>query len=114
MTIQHRNSQALTLEVFKTLNNLNPSFTNEIFYIKDINYNTRKQNLAYPNPRTVSYGLESFGYKASQLWSKIPYEIKHANNIATFKSEIPKHCANICNCNLCKSYITNLGYIDNN
>ena len=87
---------------------------NEIFYLKDLNYNTRKQNLVYPNPRTVSYGLESFGYKASKLWRKIPYEIKHANNITTFKNEIPEHCANICHCNLCKSYITNLGYIDHN
>ncbi len=114
VTIHQRNIQALTLEIFKTLNNLNPSFMNEIFYLKDLNYTTRKQNLVYPNPRTVSYGLESFGYKASQLWSKIPYEIQHANNITTFKNEIPKHCANICNCNLCKSYITNLGYIDHN
>ena len=114
VTTHQRNIQALSLEIFKTLNNLNPSFMNEIFHVKKLKYNTRKQNLVYPNPRTVSYGLESFGYKASQLWSQIPYEIQHSNNITTFKNWIFKHCANICNCNLCKSYITNLGYIDNN
>ena len=87
---------------------------NEIFHAKELTYNTRKQNLAYPNPHTVSYGLESFGYKATQIWNKIPYEMLQVNNITTFKGEISKHCKNICNCNICKSYVANLGYIDNN
>ena len=113
VTIHQRNIQALTLEIYKTLNNLNPTFMKEIFQLKELNYSTRIQNLVYPNPRTVSYGLESFGYKATQLWNKIPHEMKQSN-ITNFKNEIPKHCRNICNCNLCKSYIQNLGYIDNN
>ena len=109
VTIHLRNIQALTLEIYKTLNNLNPTLMNEIFYLKQHSYPTRKQNLVYPNPRTVSYGLESFGYKATQLWNKIPCEMKQAN-ITNFKNEISKHCRNICNC---KSYIQNLDYIDN-
>ena len=113
VTNHERNIQTLTLEIYKTLNNLNPTFMNEIFYLKEQHYNTRKQNLVYPNPRTVSHGLESFGYKATQLWSKIPNKIQQADNLTTFKKEISKHCINICNCNLCKCYITNLGYIDN-
>ena len=113
VTIHQRNIQALTLEIYKTLNNLNPTFMKEIFYLKEHHYNTRNQGLVYPNPRSVTYGLESFGYKATQLWNNIPYKIKQADNITTFKDEISKHCVNICNCNLCKHYITNLGYIDN-
>ena len=113
VTIHQRNIQNLTIETYKTLNNLNPTFMNEIFYLKEQHYNTRKQELAYPNPHTVSHGLESFGYKATQLWSQIPNKIQQADNLSTFKKEISKHCVNICNCNLCKCYITNLGYIDN-
>ena len=113
ITIHQRNIQALTLEVYKTLNNLNPSLMKEVFHLKQHNFSTRNQNLVYPNPRTVNYGLESFGYKASQLWSNIPKEIQKANDINTFKSKITKHCANICNCILCKPYIANLGYIEN-
>ena len=113
VTIHQRNIQALILEIYKTLNNLNPAFMNEIFYLKEHNYSTRIQNLVYPNPRTVSYGLDTFGYKATQLWNKIPDEIKQTN-ITNFKNEIPKYCKNICNCDLCKSYIQNLGYIHNN
>ena len=114
VTIHQRNIQALTSEIYKTLNNLNPTFMKEIFYLKEQRYSIRNQGLAYPKPRSVSYGLESFGYKATQLWSKIPNSIKQADNITTFKREVSKSCVNICNCNLCKHYITNLGYIDNN
>ena len=58
--------------------------------LKEQHYNTRKQELAYPNPRTVSHELESFGYKATQLWSKIPNKIQQADNLSTFKNEISK------------------------
>ena len=112
VSIHQRNIQSLAVEIYKTLNNLNPSFMNEISFLKNLNYTTRNQNLVYPNPHTVKYGLESFGYKATQLWNKIPCEIKQGNNIVTFKNEISKYCTNICNCNLCKCYIKNLGFID--
>ena len=113
VTIHQKNIQALILEIYKTLNNLNPTFMQEIFCLKELNYSTRKQNLVYPNPHTVSYGLESFGYQASKLWSKIPYQIQQSESVTSFKEAIIKHCENICNCRLCKSYIVNLGYIDN-
>ena len=83
----------------------------DIFCVKQHNYPTRNQNLVYPNPWTVSYGLGTLGYKACQIWNSIPQEIKIDKDIATFKSSISKHNENICKCNLCKLYITNLGYI---
>ena len=113
VTIHQRNIQTLILEIFKTLNNLNPTFMKEIFCLKVLNYSTRKQNLIYPNPHTVAYGLESFGYQACKLWEKIPYEIQQSDSVSTFKNALTKHCENICNCKLCKSYIPHLGYIDN-
>ena len=36
--IHHRNIQALTLEIYKTLNNLNPQFMKEVFCLKQQNY----------------------------------------------------------------------------
>ena len=114
VTIHQKNIQALILEIYKTLSNLNPTFMQEVFCLKELNYSTRKQNLVYPNPHTVSYGLESFGYQACKLWSKLPYQIQQSESVTSFKNAIFKHCENICNCRLCKSYIVNLGYIDNN
>ena len=112
VTIHQRNIQLLLLEIYKTLNGLNPSFMTEIFFQKHSIYSSRKQHLAYPNPRTVAYGLESFGYKGTQLWNALPSDIQKANDVATFKSYIANHCSDICKCNLCKLYIPNLGYIE--
>ena len=111
VTIHQRNIQALLLEIYKTLNNLNPEFMGEIFCTQRHNYPMRSQNLIYPNPHSVMYGLESFGYKASQLWNAIPSDIQEANSVSTFKSYNPSKSLTICNCNLCKLYLPNLGYI---
>ena len=112
VTIHHRNIQALTLEIYKSLNNLNPEFMKEVFCLKQLNYPLRNQSLAYPNPRTMSYGLESFGYKGSQLWHNLPKEIQECTDLPTFKKYVLEHCKDTCNCNLCKIYIANLGYIE--
>ena len=112
VTIHHKNIQALAIEIYKTMNDLNPVFMKEIFSLKPHNYPLSMQNLVYPNPRTVSYGLESFGYKASQIWKNIPIEIQKSEDISVVKSYISKHYKDLCKCNLCRHYVANLGYIE--
>ena len=112
VTIHQRNIQTLILEVYKTMHGINPDFMNEVFTLRKHNYSTREQHLIYPKPHTVAFGLETFGYKAGQLWSKIPQEIKNIKTISDFKRQVSAHIQNICKCNLCKTYIQNLGYIE--
>ena len=111
ITIHQRNIQALSLEIYKTMHDLNPCFMKEIFCPKLHAHNTRNKSLSYPNPRTVAYGLEMFGYKATQIWSSLPTEIRESDNVSIFKNYISKNCSKLCKCNLCKQYISNLGYI---
>ena len=63
--------QAIAIEIYKTMNDLNSVLMKEICSLKPHNYPLRTQNLVYPNPRAVSYGLELFGYKGSQIWKNI-------------------------------------------
>ena len=111
VTIHERNIQALSLEIYKTINGFNPSFMNNIFELKNSKYPLRRQNLAYPNPKSVFYGIDTFGYKACNLWGSLPDDIRNAKDIKTFKQNIGNYSQNICKCNLCKLYIPNLGYI---
>ena len=111
-TIHHRNIQTLMLEIYKSLNNLNPDFMKDVFTLKQRTYPLRNQCMIYPNPRTVTYGLETFGYKGSQLWHNLPEEIQYDTDIYSFKKYVANHSKNICSCNLCKNYIANLGYIN--
>ena len=83
----------------------------EIFSLKTHCYPLRTQNLTYPNPRTVLYGLETFGYMGSQIWKSIPKEIQESEYISFFKTSLKK-CKDLCKCNLWKLYISNLGYIE--
>ena len=112
VTIHHRNIQALATEIYKTLKDINPDFMKEVFPLKTHIYPLRSQNLIYPKPRTVSYGLETFGYKGSQIWKKVPKEIQESEDISIFKTYASRKFKDFCNCNLCKLYITNLGYIE--
>ena len=112
VTIHQRNIQLLTLEIYKTQKDLNPKFMKEVFSIKKHNYPTRRQPLEYPNPRTTTYGLQSFGYKASQRWNSIPRDIQEINDLCSFKSFTSKYCKKICYCNLCKLSVKDLAYIE--
>ena len=113
VTIHQRNIQTLTIEIHRTLNDLTPIFMKDIFSTKQHKYFSRRQHLEYQKPCTVTYGLESFGYKASQIWNSIPREILESNDVTNLKNYIKNHCSTICNCNICKLYIPNLGYIEN-
>ena len=113
ITIHERNIQALACEVYNTVNNLNPPFMREIFKIKAKKYTLRRPCLLSSIlPRTVNYGLESFSYKATQIWSSIPNDIQMSNK-TSIKRHIKDNRKVICKCNLCKLYIPNLGFIDN-
>ena len=83
----------------------------DIFNSVNHSHNTRSQNLSYPNPKTVSYGLETFGYRANHIWNSLPSVAQSAVDLKTFNNLFPTENKNLCSCNLCKSYISNLGYI---
>ena len=112
VTFHQRNIQSLCLEIYKTTQNINPSFMKEVFAIKNQTYNTRKQYLLYPNPHTVAYGLNTFGYRGSLIWSSLPKEIQNTNDISEFKEFVSENVNHVCKCNLCKPYIQNIGYIE--
>ena len=55
VTIHHRNILALSLEIYKSVNNLNPVFMKDVFHLKQQKYLFRNLSLFYPNP---SLGLK--------------------------------------------------------
>ena len=52
-------SRYLCIEIYKTTNNINPSFMKQIFQLRETNRTVRNQyklNLSVPNVNQVSYG----------------------------------------------------------
>ena len=93
-------------------NNLINRIHERALRVEPHNYPIRTQNLNYPNPRTVPYGVESFGYKGSQIWKRIPKEIQGCDDLYSFKTYVSKNCENLCKCNSCRLYVPNMGYIE--
>ena len=94
----------LCIEIYKTLNDLNPSFMKEIFELRLSSRPAREQyklNLNTPKKRQVAFGtkmLESLGQK---IWNNLPYHIKFAKNLNVFKNIIKKWNGSSCSCNVC-------------
>ena len=68
LSMHQRNIQSLAIEIFKTNNDLNPNFMKEIFRPVNHNYNTRRDNLYLPNPKTVSYVI------CHMVWKRLDTE----------------------------------------
>ena len=65
------------IEVYKTVQNINPSFMKEIFVRKDITHNLRNNlPMHIPKARTSSYGIESLIYLGCKLWNNLPDHFK--------------------------------------
>ena len=68
VSMHTRNLQLQMIEVYKTVQNGNPSFIKKIFVQKKITHNIKK-NLPMRNPkmRTSSYGIESWSFLGCKL-----------------------------------------------
>ena len=89
VSIHHKNIQTLTAEVFKVVNNICPPIMKTFFDFRENRYNIRKFQ-EQQKVRTIRYGLETALYRAPQLWSLVPADLKSLPNVNPFKSKI-KH-----------------------
>ena len=113
VTIHHRNIQSLAIELYKIKENLSNTIMNNLFQTRVLNYSFRTQNEFMRRPvNTTKFGLNSLQYFASKVWQSIPTDIKNSNNLEVFKNKIRKWKFENCDCNLCKDYISGVGYIN--
>ncbi len=101
-TLHLRRIKTIALEVFKSLNDLNPPFMKEMFDMKQVPYNLRDNNLlTQPKFRKISYGKNSFRYYGSHIWNLLPIEIKNSTTIDHFKDMIKQWEGPNCQCAMC-------------
>ena len=79
-TIHVNNLQKLIIEIFKSMNGLNPPLVWEFHERKHVTYNLRIQNLCQLPPiKTMNFGLDSISFKGSFLWNTLDDSIKREN-----------------------------------
>ena len=100
-----RRLRTLCVEIFKALNDLNPSFMYNIFKLK-INgrevRNKYKLNLDIPKWNQKTYGYKRLKVLGPKIWNNLPYHVKSSENLDTFKNLLKGWDGKLCKCDLCK------------
>ena len=92
--------RTLALEIFKTLNDLNPTYMQDLFYLRS-SFARRPNNIAVVRTNTNTYGT-----KRPQIWNSLPEHIKAETSLASFLTLINPWFGKECLCNLCKNATT--------
>ena len=96
---------SLFSEIYKSINNINPTYMNEIFKLKKSSRAVRsnyKLNLDVPTINQVSFGDKSLRYYGPEIWNSLPFHIKSSENLEAFKNIIKNWNGVSCKCNVCQ------------
>ena len=83
----------LAIEVYKCINNLNPTYLSDLFVHKNINYELwDRHKLEQPKFDTKKYGYRSFMYYGSKLWNLLPNDVKRSTSMYEFRGKVTEWC----------------------
>ena len=112
VTVLHRIIRTLAIETLKVPHGLSTPLLNEIFQERKCNHKLRGNN--FLNRRRVNsarYGTESVSFLAPKIWDISPLEIKNSETLNAFKAKIKNWVPQECPCRLCKTYVSQVGFI---
>ena len=98
--------QSLCVEIYASINAINPSFMNEIFRLRVTNRIVRSQyrlDLDIPRVNQVSSANKSIRSFGPKIWNSLPPHIKSCENLETFERVIKNWDVLTCNCRVCKN-----------
>ena len=102
-TIHVKNLHSLLIEVFKSLNSLNPTFINNLFTRKSLNTSLRRQNtLILPTIKANSKGTATTLYRCISLWNSLNPNITNEKTVKEFKSTLTFWSGKGCICKICQ------------
>ena len=79
--------RTLETEIFKTLNDINPNYMKEIFYLS-LHEKHKKYDLFVHRRNTTNYGNHSLSVFGPYIWNSLPEEIKQLSTLNAFKNYI--------------------------
>ena len=99
-TMEIRRLHTLALEIFKTLNDLNPTFMKNIFNFSP-QCTHKKHDIFVHRRKTANYGDKSLKSVGPHIWNSLPDEIKATTSLSIFKKFIKNWFGQKCKCKLC-------------
>ena len=99
-SLQIRKLRLLALEIFKTLNDLNPTYMKDIFTL-----NTRRDHtenkLLVKAQRTKQYGTDTLRSLGPKIWNSLPHNFRNAESLNSFNILIKTWSGASCACKNC-------------
>ena len=86
-TMKVNRIRSLCIEIYKLINNINPTYMNEIFKLRKISRAVRsnyKLNLDVPTINQVSFGGKSLRYNGSKIWNSLSFHVKSSKNLEAY------------------------------
>ena len=112
VSIHHKNLQPLAIEMFKVHTKTYPEIIQVFLVTEQGNYNLQNQtDFVSFQVKTVNYGLESIRVLGPKLWENLPNDLKNKESVDSFKTAIKRWKPDSCPCDLCKTYLQNIGYL---
>ena len=114
ITFHHRNIHQVAIEMYKVRHDLSPPFMKEIFTHNDSSIRTRSgDTFARPKVDSVKKGERSLRSFGPIVWNNLlPEKLKSCKSLSQFKNAIKSWVPENCPCELCKTYIHGLGYVN--
>ena len=97
--------RSLCIEIYKSINNINPTYINEIFKLRKTRRAVRsnyKLILDVPTINQVSFGDKNLSYYGPKIWNSLPFDINSSENLEAFKNIIKNRNGVSCKCKVCQ------------
>ena len=101
-TIEIRRLRTLAVEMFKTLNEINPPYMKNIFTPKE-NAKVRQNDIIVKRINTSRFGTQSLRSLGPKIWNNLPSNIKSETSFLKFKKYIKTWLGPKCSCKVCIS-----------
>ena len=98
-TMEIKRLRTLATDIFKTINNINPSYMKNVFISKR-NAKTRPHDIIVRHHNFATEGDNSLTALGRKIWSKLPANIKSLTSITKFKEYIRTRFGPSCKCNV--------------
>jgi hypothetical protein len=116
LSFHHRNIHQVAIEMFKVIHDLSPPFMKELFSLKENEKGTRSGNTTQferPNVDSVKKGDRSLRTFGPIVWNTmLPEKLKSCKSLDDFKNSIKDWRPENCSCELCRTYVQGLGYVN--
>ena len=93
--------QKLMEVIYRILNELYPSYLNDIITVEELQHLRCRSRLFIPPFSTVRYGKKSLSYLSPVLWNSLGNDIKQCDVLTAFKKRIKLWKGPTCNCGFC-------------